>query len=99
MLAWYCATTDVLGFGHWVQTNLSINIIENRLNMQFYHYLFAILSANMFHQGLWQRIYSVTDKKSLIKSFVISSIIVIPVVFIFGFIGIGFILLIALLIF
>ena len=50
--------------------------------------MIAILSANMFHQGLWQRIYSVTDKKSLIKSFGISSIIVIPVVFIFGFIGI-----------
>jgi Na+/proline symporter len=50
--------------------------------------MIAILSANMFHQGLWQRIYSVTDNKSLIKSFSISGIIVIPVVFIFGFIGI-----------
>ena len=47
VLGWYCATTDVLGFGHWVQTNLSINIVENRLNMQFYHYLFAILSAGL----------------------------------------------------
>ena len=50
--------------------------------------MIAILSANMFHQGLWQRIYSVTDNKTLIKSFTISGIIVIPVVFIFGFIGI-----------
>ena len=47
VLGWYCSYTDVLGFGHWVQANLSINIIENRLNMQFYHYLFAILSAGL----------------------------------------------------
>ncbi|GIT12517.1 MAG: hypothetical protein CM1200mP33_7030 [Chloroflexota bacterium] len=40
--------------------------------------MIAILSANMFHQGLWQRIYSFTDKKSLIKSFGISSIIFNP---------------------
>ena len=50
--------------------------------------MIAILSANMFHQGLWQRIYSVKNTKSLTTSFSITALIVIPVVFIFGFIGI-----------
>lgn len=50
--------------------------------------IIAVFSANMFHQGLWQRIYSVKNSKSLITSFTITSIIVIPVIFIFGFIGI-----------
>ncbi len=50
--------------------------------------IIAVFSANMFHQGLWQRIYSVENSKSLVSSFTITAVIVIPVIFIFGFIGI-----------
>ena len=50
--------------------------------------IIAVFAANMFHQGLWQRIYSVKNTKSLIKSFSATAITVIPIVFLFGFIGI-----------
>ena len=67
---------DLMSFSNWPGGKFGLTL------------MIAILSANMFHQGLWQRIYSVTDNKSLMKSFAISGLIVIPVVFIFGFIGI-----------
>ena len=47
ILGWYCADTDVLGFGSWVQSNLSINLFDNRSDMQFYHFLFAIMSSGL----------------------------------------------------
>ncbi len=47
ILGWYCADTDILGFGAWAQWNLSINIIENKASMEFYHYLFAIISSGL----------------------------------------------------
>ena len=36
--------------------------------------IIAVFSANMFHQGLWQRIYSVENSKSLVSSFTITAV-------------------------
>ncbi len=47
VLGWYCASSDILGFGNWIQYNFSINVFENRYNMQFYHFLFAIMSSGL----------------------------------------------------
>ena len=49
--------------------------------------IIAVLAANLFHQGYWQRIFSAVDDESLKKSLTISSIIVIPIVLIAGSFG------------
>tara|TARA_Y100000768_G_scaffold234528_1_gene177308 strand:- start:1923 stop:3035 length:1113 start_codon:yes stop_codon:yes gene_type:complete len=47
VLGWYCSSIDIFSFGSWAQNNFSLNIIENRYNMEFYHYIFAILSSGL----------------------------------------------------
>lgn len=47
----------------------------------------AILAANLFHQGYWQRIWSCKDEKSLRNGFLIASVAVIPIVILPGFLG------------
>ncbi len=51
--------------------------------------LVAILAADMFHQGFWQRVYACKDEKTLSRVFFISAIIVIPLVFLSGVFGIA----------
>ena len=38
-LGWYSSSIDVFGLGLWLNSTFSINIIEHKANMQFYHYL------------------------------------------------------------
>lgn len=49
--------------------------------------IIAVLAANLFHQGYWQRIFSAADDASLKKSLTVSSIIVIPIVLMAGSFG------------
>ena len=48
----------------------------------------AILAANMFHQGFWQRVYTVRDERALRRGFAVAGAIVVPVIVIAGFLGI-----------
>ena len=48
----------------------------------------AILAANMFHQGFWQRVYTVRDFRSLKWGFGIAGVIVVPLIFLSGLMGI-----------
>lgn len=41
----------------------------------------ASLSANIFHQGYWQRVYSAKNDRELVKSSVFASILTFPVMF------------------
>ncbi len=50
--------------------------------------IIAILAANLFHQGFWQRVYTAKSEKSLRRGFFISGIIVIPIIIITGLFGI-----------
>ncbi|CAN5810566.1 hypothetical protein BH23ACT11_BH23ACT11_01450 [soil metagenome] len=52
-------------------------------------FLIAILAANLFHQGYWQRIYAVRDQQSLQTGFLIAAVAVIPIVFVAGLFGIA----------
>jgi Na+/proline symporter len=47
----------------------------------------AIWAANMFHQGFWQRVYTVKDERTLRKGFFIAGLIVIPLILLTGFLG------------
>ena len=50
--------------------------------------IIAILSANMFHQGFWQRVYTVRDDAALKRGFAVAGAIVIPLILLAGFLGI-----------
>ncbi len=48
----------------------------------------AILAANLFHQGYWQRVWSARDFGVLRRSFALAAVLVIPIVFLAGFLGV-----------
>ncbi|MFQ5860204.1 MAG: Na+/proline symporter [Dehalococcoidia bacterium] len=50
--------------------------------------IIAILAANMFHQGFWQRVYTCRDEKALRWGFASAGLLVIPVVFVAGLLGV-----------
>lgn len=49
--------------------------------------IIAILAANMFHQGFWQRVYACKDERVLRRSFFAGGVLVIPAVVFAGFLG------------
>jgi Na+/proline symporter len=52
-------------------------------------FLIAILAANLFHQGYWQRIYAVRDQEALRKGFLIAAVAVVPIVLVAGLFGLA----------
>ncbi len=48
----------------------------------------AILAAEMFNQGTWQRVYTVRDIRTLRTGFVIAGAVALPVIFLMGLFGI-----------
>ncbi|MGI8910858.1 MAG: sodium:solute symporter family transporter [Rubrobacteraceae bacterium] len=52
-------------------------------------FVIAILAANLFHQGYWQRVYAVRDERALGRGFLISAVVVIPIVFAMGLFGLA----------
>ena len=50
-------------------------------------FFIAVAATNLFHQGNWQRVYAAKNNKVLKQSLIISSIIIIPIVFFMGFSG------------
>ncbi len=50
-------------------------------------FFIAVAATNLFHQGNWQRVYAAKDYKTLKISLIISFLIIIPIIFIMGFIG------------
>ncbi|MFQ5829482.1 MAG: sodium:proline symporter [Candidatus Methylomirabilia bacterium] len=47
----------------------------------------AILAANLFHQGYWQRVWTASDARVLRRAFGLSALTVIPIVFLTGLFG------------
>ena len=50
-------------------------------------FFIAVAATNLFHQGNWQRVYAAKNNKVLKQSLIVSSIIIIPIVFFMGFSG------------
>ncbi|MQF69514.1 Na+/proline symporter [SAR202 cluster bacterium AD-804-J14_MRT_500m] len=48
----------------------------------------AVLAANMFHQGFWQRVYSCKDEKTLKIGFAVAGFTVVPIICLAGLLGI-----------
>ncbi|MDO9534420.1 MAG: hypothetical protein Q7J85_03600 [Bacillota bacterium] len=49
--------------------------------------LIAIVSANLFHQGFWSRVYACKDVSVVRKSFLYAGVVIVPVVFLAGTFG------------
>lgn len=49
----------------------------------------GVFAANLFHQGYWQRIYSGKNDAAIKKSLIACILVVLPIMFITGFIGIA----------
>lgn len=52
-------------------------------------FVIAILAANLFHQGYWQRIYAVRDTRALKGGFLIAAVAVVPIVLAVGMFGLA----------
>lgn len=52
-------------------------------------FLIAILVANLFHQGYWQRVYAIQSPAALRRGFLIAAVIVLPLVFAMGLFGLA----------
>ena len=50
-------------------------------------FFIAVAATNLFHQGNWQRVYAAKNYQTLKKSLIISFLIIIPIVFLMGFLG------------
>jgi len=50
-------------------------------------FFIAVAATNLFHQGNWQRVYAAKDYKTLKSALIISFFIIVPIVFLMGFIG------------
>jgi len=50
-------------------------------------FFIAVAATNLFHQGNWQRVYSAKDYQTLKGGLLISFFIIVPIVFLMGFIG------------
>ena len=50
-------------------------------------FFIAVAATNLFHQGNWQRVYAAKDFLTLKKSLVVSFLIIVPIIFYMGFIG------------
>ncbi len=50
-------------------------------------FFIAVAATNLFHQGNWQRVYAAKNYKTLKNSLIISFLIIIPIVFFMGFVG------------
>ena len=49
--------------------------------------IIAILAANMFHQGFWQRVYTCRDDSTLRRAYVAGGLLIIPIIFLAGLFG------------
>tara|TARA_Y100000591_G_scaffold10227_1_gene8017 strand:- start:853 stop:2292 length:1440 start_codon:yes stop_codon:yes gene_type:complete len=79
-------------------TNFSFSFIKQKnpqLLSKFYlpnytagiTFFIAVAATNLFHQGNWQRVYAAKNYDTLKKSLILSFLIIVPIVFLMGFIG------------
>jgi Na+/proline symporter len=71
-----------------LRSGSSLLDFKNQVGIEFgITLIIAILAANLFHQGFWQRIYAAKSDQDIYKGFIIAAIIVIPMIILSGFFG------------
>jgi len=51
--------------------------------------IIAVLVANLFHQGYWQRVYAIRDPQTLRLAFVIAAVVSMPIILAMGLFGLA----------
>ena len=93
LLAVVVAVVELGGFGAALDPvradNPQLLALDHRPGLEFgLTLIVAILAANMFHQGFWQRVYTASDDRALRRGFAVAGAMVIPVIVIAGLLGI-----------
>ena len=93
VLAFVVAVVKLGGFGAALDPvradNPQLLALDHRPGLEFgLTLIVAILAANMFHQGFWQRVYTARDDRALRRGFGIAGAMVVPVIVIAGLLGI-----------
>ena len=93
VLAFVVAVVKLGGFGAALDPvradNPQLLALDHRPGLEFgLTLIVAILAANMFHQGFWQRVYTARDDRALRRGFGIAGATVVPVIVIAGLLGI-----------
>ena len=93
LLAFVVAVVELGGFGASLDPvradNPQLLALDHRPGLEFgLTLIVAILAANMFHQGFWQRVYTVKDDRALRRGFAVAGATVVPVIIIAGLLGI-----------
>ena len=93
LLAFVVAVVELGGFGAALDPvradNPQLLALDHRPGVEFgLTLIVAILAANMFHQGFWQRVYTARDDRALRRGFGIAGATVVPVIVIAGLLGI-----------
>ena len=71
-----------------ISSDSNLLSLTNQVGIEFgITLIIAILAANLFHQGFWQRIYAAKSDADIYKGFIVGGIIVIPMIIISGFFG------------
>ena len=74
----------------FIQTN-SAHLLSSKYIPNYtagFTFFIAVAATNLFHQGNWQRIFAAKNNKVLKKSLLFSFVIIIPIIFLMGLIGI-----------
>ena len=93
LLAFVVAVVELGGFGDALDPvradNAQLLALDHRPGVEFgLTLIVAILAANMFHQGFWQRVYAARDDAAMRKGFAIAGVAVVPMIVLAGFLGI-----------
>ena len=93
LLAFVVAVVELGGFGSALDPvradNPHLLALDHLPGLEFgLTLIVAILAANMFHQGFWQRVYAAQDDRALRRGFTVAATTVIPVIVIAGLLGI-----------
>ena len=93
LLAFVVAVVQLGGFGAALEPvradNPQLLALDHRPGLEFgLTLIVAILAANMFHQGFWQRVYTARDDRALRRGFAVAGAAVIPIIVIAGLLGV-----------
>jgi Na+/proline symporter len=94
LLAFVVAVVELGGFGAALDPvradNPELLALDHRPGVEFgLTLIVAILAANMFHQGFWQRVYTSKDDRAMRRGFAIAGAIVIPTIIVAGLLGVA----------
>ena len=93
LIAFFATVFSMGGFGDALDpvsdSSPELLSFTHRPGIEFgFTLIIAVLAANMFHQGFWQRVYTTRDDTALRRGFGVGAVVVVPIILLAGFLGI-----------